>query len=110
MSRTFTSMKKMRHAGQLFTHRRTLWQMLGDVIHGRYRMSMMTNLALLLSVIYIISPIDLITDFLPLIGWADDGVVFYLLTRRLVSETHRYNRIKAMHRREAASKSMLEQH
>jgi uncharacterized membrane protein YkvA (DUF1232 family) len=29
--------------------------------------------------LYVISPVDLITDFLPIIGWLDDSIVAYLL-------------------------------
>ena len=33
----------------------------------------------LLSVVYIISPIDLVPDVIPFLGWLDDGVVTILL-------------------------------
>ena len=29
--------------------------------------------------LYVLSPIDLVSDFIPLLGWLDDGVVSYLL-------------------------------
>jgi len=99
MSR-FTTMKTartVRHATHLFNNRKTLLQMLREVFHGRYRMSFLTNVALVLGLIYIISPLDF--DWIPILGWADDGFVFYLLVKRLQSETQRYNRHKAMERR-----------
>jgi uncharacterized membrane protein YkvA (DUF1232 family) len=37
------------------------------------------KLATVLAVLYVVSPIDLVSDFLPILGWLDDGVVAYLL-------------------------------
>lgn len=62
-------------------------------------MSALTVLILLLSVAYIIFPFDLIPDFIPVVGWIDDGIVFYLLLKRLVWETQRFSRYKAMGRK-----------
>src|SRR5690606_33543862 len=90
MSR-FTTMKtarNMRHATQLFSHRKTLFQMLREVFHGKYKMSFATNLAVILGLIYIISPLDF--DWIPILGWVDDGFVFYLLVKRLQTETQRF--------------------
>lgn len=96
----FTSVKaarNLRHTTQLFQNRKTLFQMLREVFHGRYRMSLWTNVAVVLGLIYIISPFDF--DWIPVIGWVDDGFVFYLLIKRLQNETQRFNRHKAMERR-----------
>jgi uncharacterized membrane protein YkvA (DUF1232 family) len=83
----------------LLSNRRTLWQMIRETLSGRYRMSMLTILIVIISVAYIIFPFDLITDFIPILGWIDDGLVFFLLVKRLHTEMHRYNRCKAMHRK-----------
>ncbi len=32
-----------------------------------------------LALFYVLSPIDLVTDFAPVLGWLDDGVVAFLL-------------------------------
>ena len=37
------------------------------------------KLATVLAVLYVVSPIDLVSDFLPVLGWLDDGIVAYLL-------------------------------
>src|ERR1035437_157101 len=98
----FTSarpVQNIRHGLHLFRNRRTLWQMIREVLSGRYRMSWLTTLIALFSIAYIIYPFDLIPDYIPVLGWIDDGLVLYLLLWRLVKETHRYNRFKAMERK-----------
>ncbi len=37
------------------------------------------KLSTVLAVLYVISPIDLVSDFIPILGWLDDGVIAYLL-------------------------------
>ena len=71
--------------------------MLREVFHGRYTMSLLTNMALVLGLLYIISPLDF--DWIPILGWVDDGFVGYMVIKRLQKETQRYNRHKAMERR-----------
>lgn len=39
------------------------------------------RLAVVLAVLYVLSPVDLVSDFLPLLGWLDDGLVGLLLLR-----------------------------
>lgn len=89
--------RSMRGAAHLFQNRRTLWHMLREVFHGRYTMSLLTNMALVLGLLYIISPLDF--DWIPILGWVDDGFVGYMVIKRLQKETQRYNRHKAMERR-----------
>ena len=73
--------------------------MIREVLSGHYRMSFLTTLIAIVSIAYIIYPFDLIPDFIPVIGWTDDALVFYLLLRRLVKETQRFTRFKAMERK-----------
>lgn len=37
------------------------------------------KLVTVLAALYVISPIDLVSDFIPVLGWLDDGVIAYLL-------------------------------
>lgn len=76
-----------------------MWQMLGDVVRGDYRMSWLTTFIIILTIGYIVFPFDLLPDFIPVIGWVDDIAAGYLLVKRLVSETQRYIRYKAMDRK-----------
>ncbi len=92
--------QNFRNGWHLFRNRKALWQMLRDAFSGRYKMSVLTVLVSILAVAYIIFPFDLIPDYIPVVGWIDDGLVFYLLLRRLTKETQRYNRFKAMERKQ----------
>lgn len=37
------------------------------------------KLATVLAVLYVVSPIDLVSDFIPVLGWLDDGLIAYFL-------------------------------
>jgi uncharacterized membrane protein YkvA (DUF1232 family) len=87
----------MRGAVHLISNRKTLFQMLREVFHGSYKMSFLTNMSVIMGLVYIISPLDF--DWIPILGWADDGFVFYMLVKRLQNETQRFNRFKAMERK-----------
>lgn len=39
------------------------------------------KLAVLAAAAYLLSPLDLVTDAVPLLGWLDDGIVVFLLLR-----------------------------
>lgn len=53
-----------------------VWAMLRDP-----RTPGAAKLTALLAVLYVVSPVDLIPDVVPLLGWLDDGVVAMLLLR-----------------------------
>ncbi|MFT3777295.1 MAG: YkvA family protein [Ottowia sp.] len=37
------------------------------------------KLATVAAVLYVVSPVDLVSDFIPVLGWLDDGLIGYLL-------------------------------
>lgn len=37
------------------------------------------KLATVLAALYVVSPLDFVSDFIPVLGWLDDGVIAYLL-------------------------------
>jgi uncharacterized membrane protein YkvA (DUF1232 family) len=74
-------------------------QMLKEVFNGNYRMSFLSNMAVILGILYVLFPFDIITDLIPFFGWMDDGFVIFLIVKRLKNETLRFNRFKAMGRR-----------
>jgi len=89
----------VRSGWHLFRNRKTLWQMIREVLSGKYRMSLLTMLVVIISLVYIVFPFDIIPDYIPVLGWLDDGLIFYLMVKRLHIETQRFNRFKAMERR-----------
>ncbi|WP_433247908.1 YkvA family protein [Streptosporangium sp. CA-135522] len=75
----------------LGTRLRAIPKMVGAVMRGHYPGMGRSKLAMLgLGVLYIISPIDIVPDFLMLIGVADDFGVFLWLMGSLLGESGRY--------------------
>ncbi|MGN9837358.1 YkvA family protein [Nonomuraea sp. H19] len=86
--RTYREVTKPGSPG-LMTRVRAIPRMLGAIMSGRY--GSRGRLALLgLGVVYILSPIDVVPDFLMLIGVADDFGVFLWLIGTLLGESGRY--------------------
>lgn len=83
--------QQIRSLSQLWQYRAALFSMFRDAWRGKYKLSILTILALVAAGIYILSPFDLIPDFIPVIGWIDDGIVFYFLLKRLMHELNRYS-------------------
>ncbi len=59
----------------------TFFAMTKAIIKGQYKMPWKTFFWVLLCLVYFLSPIDLLPDIVPLLGFADDGafIVFVLL-------------------------------
>ncbi|MGA4995398.1 YkvA family protein [Nonomuraea bangladeshensis] len=75
----------------LMTRVRAIPRMVRAVMRGEYGGMGKGRLGLIaLGVVYIISPIDVIPDFLTLIGVADDFGVFLWLATALLGESGRY--------------------
>lgn len=51
-----------------------VWAMLRDA-----RTPLAAKLIAVLAILYVISPVDLVSDFIPILGWLDDGLIAYLL-------------------------------
>jgi len=88
--RTYREVTKPGTPG-LMTRVRAIPRMIGAVMRGRYDGLGKGKLALLgLGVVYILSPVDVIPDFLVLVGVADDFGVFLWLMAALLGESGRY--------------------
>jgi len=76
---------------RVFSHLDLARRVLGDYVAGRYRrMPWVSLAALTAAVLYVISPIDLIPDFLVPIGWTDDLLVMALAWQFLRGDLRRY--------------------
>jgi uncharacterized membrane protein YkvA (DUF1232 family) len=65
-------------------------------------MSLLTTVVAIACLAYAVFPFDILPDYIPVLGWIDDGVMLYVLVRQLGKETMRYNRHKAMERKNAS--------
>ena len=66
--------------GRLFTLFRKelllVWTMLRDP-----RAPAAAKLTAVAAILYVISPVDFISDFIPVLGWLDDGLIAFLLLK-----------------------------
>ena len=42
---------------------------------------MVSKVTAILAVVYIIMPVDLVPDIIPILGWLDDGIIAYVLIK-----------------------------
>ncbi|NUS06272.1 MAG: DUF1232 domain-containing protein [Nonomuraea sp.] len=88
--RTYREVTKPGTPG-LVTRVRAIPRLIGAVMRGRYDGMAKGKLALMgLGVVYILSPVDIVPDFLVLVGVADDFGVFLWLFTSLLGESGRY--------------------
>ena len=85
----------IRFIGKYFGDISLVCSMINDYICKRYTtVPMATVITLLAAVLYFISPIDIIPDFLPLIGHLDDMVVFGFVTDAAKIDLKKYEKWK----------------
>lgn len=66
-----------------------------DVFSGRYKNYSMTALITLVAgMVYVVSPIDIIPDFIPVVGFTDDITVFLFVLKSVNDELERYRKSK----------------
>lgn len=94
---TYNKAKQAKEGWELLRNRKTLWCMLKEAWKGKYRMSFFTTIVVVLGLIYVVVPLDF--DWIPIVGWIDDGFVIFYIIKRLQAETQRFNRHKAMERK-----------
>lgn len=82
----------IKEAYNLVKNRKTMTAMLKEVWKGSFKMNFYTYALAVLAIVYTISPIDLLPDFIPVIGWVDDGILLFLLLQQLKKELDRYNK------------------
>ena len=86
---------QLRIIGKHFKDASLVCSMLNDYICKRYtRVPMATVITLLAAVLYFVSPIDIIPDFLPLIGHLDDMMVFAFVRDAAKVDLKKYEKWK----------------
>lgn len=82
--------QQIRTLSALWKYRSELSRMFRDIFRGTYKASFLTLAALVLGIGWLISPINIMEDMIPVIGWVDDGFIIYFLLKRLMYELNRY--------------------
>jgi uncharacterized membrane protein YkvA (DUF1232 family) len=78
-------------AGKVMTKLRLLWMVVGDYAAGRYRrLPWRAVLLCAAAMAYVLSPFDLIPDWLVPIGWTDDLLVLALAWNAVKGELRDY--------------------
>ena len=68
-----------------------IFELLRDRVKGVYTETPWTTIAALIgALLYVLSPLDLIFDFIPVIGFLDDAVVFGLAVKLAQSDLEKY--------------------
>ena len=90
-----TAERKAKFLGGQFESFQLTWSLLQDYWAGRYtsipwKLIASTGFA----VAYLVSPLDIIPDFLPIVGFVDDATVFALVVSSFQSELNSYKEWK----------------
>lgn len=86
-----TAEEKGGKLGDQIENFKLLWSLLKDYYNGTYRNVPWKFIAAIgFAVAYLISPIDVIPDFIPLVGFVDDAAVFGLVVKSFMSEIEEY--------------------
>jgi uncharacterized membrane protein YkvA (DUF1232 family) len=89
-----TRQKSEKHAGMLrnlWTDFWTLWRFVRAWRDGEYRNVPWKSIVMaILGLLYFLDPIDLIPDFIPVIGYLDDGVVLAFVAKAIHSDLEKF--------------------
>ena len=87
--------KKAPSLGEEFGTFQILWSLLQDYWAGKYTVIPWKLIASTgFAVAYLVSPLDIIPDFLPIVGFVDDATVFALVVSSFQSEINSYKEWK----------------
>lgn len=82
---------KSKNLGKQFESFKLMWSLLQDYWAGDYTAVPWKLLAAIgFAVAYLVSPIDIIPDFIPVLGFVDDAAVFALVVSAFQSELDDY--------------------
>ena len=90
-----TAEDKSKNLGKQFESFRVTWSLLQDYWAGKYTAVPWRLIASIgFAVAYLVSPLDIIPDFIPLLGFVDDAAVFALVVSSFQSELDNYQEWK----------------
>ena len=90
-----TAEEKSKSLGDELGSFSVLWSLLHDYWDGEYRAVPWRFLAAIgFSVTYLVSPLDIVPDFIPFIGFVDDATVFALVVSSFRAEIDAYRKWK----------------
>ena len=82
---------KSKYLGKQFESFRVMWSLLQDYWNGEYTAGPWKLIASIgFAVAYLVSPLDIIPDFIPVLGFVDDAAVFALVLSAFQSELDDY--------------------
>ena len=85
--------------GRLIGNFKLLYSLIKDYWKGEYReVSPWSILVFIAGIVYVVSPIDIIPDFLPLVGQIDDALILILCMYSLEKDLHKYKEWKIKNR------------
>ena len=90
-----TAEEKSKSLGDELGSFSVLWSLLHDYWAGEYKAVPWRLLAAIgFSVTYLVSPLDIVPDFIPFVGFVDDATVFALVVSAFQSEIDKYRKWK----------------
>lgn len=85
--------KKAKSLGEQFENFKLLWRLLKDYYNKTYPNAPWKLIAaIVFAVGYLVSPLDVIPDFIPFVGFVDDASVFALVVAGFTSDIEDYKK------------------
>ena len=95
-----TAKKKSSHLGKHLESFQLMWSLLQDYWAGNYTAIPWKFIAAIgFAMAYLVSPLDVIPDFIPFVGFVDDATVFALVVSAFQSEIDAYKAWKKENRK-----------
>ncbi len=90
-----SAIQKLMNSGKAYVVKlgkqaKLLWEMLRDSVKKEFDIPWTTVASITATLLYIISPIDIVPDFIPALGFADDALVIALCISLIRKDLKRY--------------------
>lgn len=85
---------KAKHLGDKKNDFLLLLDMISEVMRGHFKIPAWAVATIIGAIIYVISPIDAVPDFIPIAGWLDDGSVIAAVIGALGAIIREYDKYK----------------